>query len=93
MLILTEAASACLAGKLAGRSAGGDVALRFVRHLKRRGWSVRLDKPRSSDARFLHDGRIVLVLDEVTSKLLRDRTLDIKETSDGPRLRLRRRQV
>lgn len=93
MLILTEAASACLAEKLAGRSSDGDVALRFVRRSTRRGWNIRLDKPRLSDAKFWHDGRIVLVLDEVSSKLLRDRTLDIRETGDGSRLQLRRQQV
>lgn len=89
MLTLTDAAGACLADRLAKKGAGGDEALRFLRRRKRHGWMLRLAKPGPTDATFSHDGRIVLVLDEQSSKLLNDRMLDIKQTDKGPRLRLR----
>ena len=91
MFTLTEAAGARLADKLVRKSAGEDVALRFVRQAEPRRWSLRLDKPCPSDATFSHEGRIVLVLDEQSSQLLTNRMLDIRETDDGPRLRLRGR--
>ncbi len=89
MLSLTEGAGARLADKLAKKSGGDDVALRFIRQEKRRRWTLRLDRPCSSDATFSHGGHIVLVLDEQSSHLLRNRMLDIRETDEGPRLRLR----
>ena len=89
MLTVTDAAGACLASRLVEKGAGHDAALRFCRRRKRHGWTLRLDKPCPSDATFSHEGRIVLVLDEPSSRLLDDRTLDIKQTDKGPRLRLR----
>ena len=89
MFILTEAAGARLAEKLAKKSAGTDRALRFIRQEKPRRWTLRLDTPCSSDATFCHEGRIVLVLDEQSSRLLSNRMLDTRETDEGPRLRLR----
>ena len=89
MFIMTKAAGARLADRLAKQSAGEDVAMRFNRHRKRRGWTLRLDKPCTSDATFFHNGRIVLVLDERSSHSLRNRMLDVRETDEGPRLRLR----
>jgi len=89
MFTLTAAAGARLAQKLAKKSAGDDVALRFTRRGKPRGWTLRLDKPFPSDATFTHEGRIVLVLDERASQMLRNRMLDVRDTDEGPRLRLR----
>ena len=89
MLTVTEAAAGRLAEKLANKSAGDDFALRFIRQEKRRRWTLRLDKFCPSDATFSHEGRIVLVLDEQSSHLLRNRMLDTRETDEGPRLRLR----
>ena len=91
MFTLTEAAGIRLAQKLAKKSAGEDVALRFVRQRKQRCWALRLDKPCPSDATFSHAGRIVLMLDEQSSHRLRNRMLDIRDTDEGPRLRLRGR--
>jgi len=89
MFTLTEAAGVRLAEKLAKKSAGDDVALRFIRQRKRRRWILRLDKRCPSDTTFSHEGRIVLVLDEQSSQLLKNRMLDTRETDEGPRLRLR----
>jgi len=89
VLTVTEAASARLADRLANKSADDDVALRFIRQEKRPRWTLRLDKHSPSDTTFSHEGRIVLVLDEQSSHLLRNRMLDTRETDEGPRLRLR----
>jgi Fe-S cluster assembly iron-binding protein IscA len=89
MFTLTEAAGARLADKISKKSVDVDIALRFVRQGERRGWTLQIDKPCPSDVTFLHEGRIVLVLDEPSSQLLRNRMLDIRETDEGPRLQLR----
>ena len=91
MLTVTEAAGARLAHKLAHRKAGKGIALRFVWDEDRGGWSVRSDNARPSDVTFSHEGRTVLVLDEHSSHLLRNRLLDVQETDAGPRLQLRGR--
>jgi hypothetical protein len=62
--------------------------VRFVRDDDRGGWALRVDKPAASDTAFSHEGRKVLVLDEAASHLLRNKILDVKETDEGPRLRL-----
>lgn len=88
MLTLTEAGGARLADKLVQKKAGEQIALRFVRHGSRPGWTFRLDRPSPSDTTFTYRGRVVLVVDEVSSHSLRNRLLDVRETDDGPRLRL-----
>lgn len=88
MLTLTEEACARLADKLARKRAGEATALRFVRRERRKGWTLLFDSPGTSDTTFSHHGRIVLVLDEQASKSLRDKMLDVRETKEGPRLRL-----
>jgi hypothetical protein len=89
MFTLTEAAGARLAAKLAKKSAGDDVAMRFSRQHDPRGWSLRLDKHSPSDTTFSHEGRVVLMFDEQSSDLLKNRMLDVRDTDEGPRLRLR----
>jgi len=89
MFTVTDAAGVCLAERLVEKDAEEDVALRFVRQRERRGWTLELDKPRPADITFLNEGRIVLVLDERSSHLLRNKMLDTRETEMGPRLRLR----
>ena len=89
MLTVSESAGARLARKLVNKQAAEDVANRFVRDTKRKGWTIRLDHLRPNDATFAHDGRTVLLLDEQASHSLRNKMLDIKETDEGPRLRFR----
>jgi Fe-S cluster assembly iron-binding protein IscA len=91
MLTVTEAACTRLADKLAKKSADDDVALRFVRNKEKQGWALQLDKACPSDVSFSHEGRIVLVLDQRSSQLLRNRLLEVRETDEGPKLRLRAR--
>jgi len=89
MLTLTEAAGARLTEKLVKKNAGKDVALRFIREGEPQRWTLQFDKHGPADVTFLHAGRIVLVLDEKSSHLLRNRMLDMRDTEEGPRLRLR----
>jgi len=89
MFTLTEAAGARLAEKLTEKNAGGNVSLRFARQTEPRGWKLRLDKPSPADTALSHDGRVVLVFDEQSSHLLRNKVLDTRETDEGPRLQLR----
>ena len=84
MLMVTDAAVARLAGILAEAEAPDDIAVRLV--LEGRGVSLQFDSPRPDDATFPHEGRTVLMIDEQVSKLLRDRTLDMEDTDDGPQL-------
>jgi Fe-S cluster assembly iron-binding protein IscA len=86
MFTMTKAAGARLAQKLENKD--GDATMRFVRDDERGGWSVRLGTAAASDVAFDYEGRKVLVLDPHASQLLRNKVLDIKETDEGPRLRL-----
>jgi Fe-S cluster assembly iron-binding protein IscA len=52
---------------------------------------LRRDQVRSGDATFAHSGRVVLVLDSRMSRALSSRTLDVRETSTGPRLSIQPR--
>jgi hypothetical protein len=86
---MTDAAGARLARRLVKKNAADDVAVRFVRDAKRKGWAIELDTARPSDVTFSHEGRLVLLLDEASSVLLKNKMLDERETDEGPRLRLR----
>lgn len=88
MLTVTPAALARLTRKLARRNCTEGEALRFMRGTG--GWRLRPDRVRPTDMEFTHDGRSVLLLDAKVSKAMKDYTLDIRRTDDGPRLRLRR---
>ncbi len=86
MFTVTEEAGARLASKLEKKEPG--MALRFVRDDERGGWAVRPDKATKTDTAFAHKGHNVLVIDEESSDLLKNKILGIKETDEGPRLRL-----
>ena len=86
MLTVTEQAGARIVQLLA--EAGNESVLRIVRRKRR--MRLRRDHARPEDARFTHDGRLVLVLDEDISQRLTAGTLDIRQTDEGPRLKLRR---
>jgi len=76
MLTVTEAAGARLAQILAQEDFPDEVAIRLVR--EERGIGMQPDSERPGDATFEHDGRLVLLLDEQTSQLLVDDTLDVE---------------
>jgi Fe-S cluster assembly iron-binding protein IscA len=83
MLNVTEPAAAHLANALS--SAPEENAVRFVVQGNGQIASV-LDSPREEDAKFEHDDRTVLVLDQQMSQLLGDKTLELKETEQGAQL-------
>lgn len=88
MLTVTPAALARLTRKLGRRNCAEDEALRFTRGTG--GWRLRPDRVRPTDTEFTHDGRSVLLLDARVSKAMKDFTLDVRRTDEGPRLRLRK---
>lgn len=61
-------------------------ALRIVRRGGR--YRLRLSRARPGDQTFAHAGRVVLALDRVTCDSLAGRTLGVRSTPTGPRLRL-----
>jgi hypothetical protein len=87
MLTVTSGAGMRLLGKLAHKGATDDVAMRFKR--RPGGWTLGLDHARASDTAIMHEGRLVLLLDEQVSRAMSDRTLDVTDTEAGPRLTLR----
>lgn len=89
MLTMTDQAGARLI-QLLGDSTGESV-IRIVKRKRR--LRLRRDQARPQDATFAHDGRIVLVLDERVSRSLSSRTLDIRQTDLGPRLKLNRSET
>jgi hypothetical protein len=86
MLTVTEAARERLAQMLTG--SGTDRAIRICRQHGR--LRLRRDMPRTDDTTWNTRGRTVLVLDSQMTEALSRRTLDIRLTDDGPRLRLKR---
>jgi len=84
MLTLTDAAGAYLSEILTERSCPEDVAIRFL--CEGQGILMRLDNAKPGDISFEHEGRVVLLLDESTSELLGQETLDVEQTEAGDRL-------
>jgi Fe-S cluster assembly iron-binding protein IscA len=87
MLTLTDAASSHLAQLLDAASAPEDVAVRVV--AEGPGLAMRMDNERPGDETHDHDGRTVLLLDGQVAGTLAERTLDVQQTGEGPRLALR----
>ncbi len=65
---------------------GDDVALRIK--LTRSGVQMQPDTIRPGDEAFDHNGKVVLVLDQQTSQLLSNKTIDLMTDDDGPHLTL-----
>lgn len=86
MLKVTKAALDRLSEKLENKKASEEAALRFTR--KPGGWRLQVDEPDPTDNAFTRGGRKILVLDNEVSQSLSNKTLDVRETGDGPRLTL-----
>jgi hypothetical protein len=86
MLNVTRDAYARLSELLAKRP--NHVAARIVRREGR--LALRRSQQRRGDEVFVHDGRIVLLLGKNVCSDLEGRTLEVRATQDGPRLRFRR---
>jgi hypothetical protein len=65
-----------------------NAVLRIVRQDQR--LRLRLGIVRPGDQTFVHDGRVVLAIDERLGTKLGQRQIELRETDDGPRLRLKR---
>lgn len=63
-----------------------DAVLRIVRRDGR--FRLRVSQVREGDRTFTHDGRIVLALDATTNESLARRSLAIRRTTTGERLKL-----
>lgn len=86
MLTVTRTAYTRLSEVLDGRP--DHVAVRIVLGDGR--MKLRRGAHRPGDEVVEHKGRAVLYLDEKVAEHLGSRTLDVRSTEDGPRLRLRR---
>jgi hypothetical protein len=49
---------------------------------------MQMDNERPGDETFAHEGRTVLLLDSEVSDALAERTLDVEDAAEGPRLAL-----
>ena len=65
-----------------------NAVLRIVRRDQR--LRLRLGTVRPGDQTFAHDGRVVLALDERLGTKLTFGQIELRETDEGPRLRLKR---
>ena len=104
MVAISEAAAAFLSVRLTEAEAPNDVAIRLflvTREDSGNGRTqsipvegevkllrMRLDKVRPNDATFDREGRTLLVFNKRMSELLADRTLDVEDTDEGPKLAL-----
>ena len=86
MLLVTTPAAARMAHLLNAKP--GNSVLRIVREKQR--LRLRLGIVRPGDQTFAHDGRVVLALDQTVGTSLSLRQLDLRQTDEGPRLRLKR---
>jgi hypothetical protein len=85
MLTVTETASVRLSQMLSASEA--ETVVRIVRQNRR--MKLCRDHARPNDTTFAHNGQVVLVLDGAVSEALASRILDVRQTADGPKLRLR----
>ena len=86
MLTVTETAGAHLSQMLGQVNASEDMAVRVV--VEEDGLALKLDSESDGDATFEHEGKTVLVLDGPVSELLDDKTLDVADDGEGPKLSL-----
>jgi Fe-S cluster assembly iron-binding protein IscA len=84
MLTVTDNAVRHMAEILYKSDAADEMAIRFVQE----GHTIvpRLDQERPGDATYEYAGSTVLLLAEDIVALLENRTLDIDDTEDGPKL-------
>ena len=64
-----------------------NAVLRIVRRDQR--LRLRLGTVRPGDQTYVHDGRVILALDKSIGTTLSLRQLELRQTDDGPRLRLK----
>ena len=81
MVTLTYTAGERMAYMISEHQAHDDVVIRIK--FTQGGVEMQPDKMRPGDETFDHNGNIVLVLDQPTSKLLGNKTIDLMTDDDG----------
>ena len=84
MLTVTYTAGEHIAYMLSEHEVRDDVVLRI--ELTKGGIEMQPDKMRPVDETFDHNGKVVLVLDQQTSQLLGNKTIDLMTDDDGSHL-------
>ena len=84
MLTVTYTAGEHIAYMLSEHEVRDDVVLRI--ELTKGGVEMQPDKIRPGDETFDHNGKVVLVLDQQTSQLLGNKTIDLMTDDDGSHL-------
>jgi Fe-S cluster assembly iron-binding protein IscA len=87
MLTVTYTAGEHIAYMLSEHEVRDDVVLRI--ELTKGGIEMQPDKMRPVDETFDHNGKVVLVLDQQTSQLLGNKTIDLMTDDDGSHLILK----
>ncbi len=81
MVTVTYTAAEHLAYKLSEHQVPDTVVLRIK--LKKGRVEIQPDKIRPGDETFDHNGKVILVLDQQTSQLLGNKTIDLTTDDDG----------
>ena len=84
MFVMTESAGEFLHAVLKRTNAPDEAAIRFS--VEDDELVSRLDKPRTGDAVFDHNGRSVLVMEAQVAELLAGSTLELQPTAEGEKL-------
>ena len=84
MLTVTYCAAEHLAYTLSEHQVPDEVVLRI--EFTKGGVEMQPDKIRPGDETFDHNGKVVLVLDQQTSQLLGNKTIDLTADDDGSHL-------
>jgi hypothetical protein len=84
MPTITETAGAYLVQLLDEAQAQDDIAIRLV--LDETNITPTMDHARPGDTAFSFDGRRILVLDELVMQAMEGKTLDVQDSSDGPKM-------
>ncbi len=86
METVTYTAVEHMAYTLSEQQVGDDVVLRI--RSTNGGVEIQRDKIRPGDEQFDHNGKVALVLDQLTSRLLGNKTIDLMTDDDGSHLTL-----
>ncbi len=86
MVTITYSAAEHIAWTLSEHQVRDDVVLRI--ELTKGGVEMQPDKMRPDDEKLDHNGKVVLVLDQQTSRLLGNKTIDLMTDDDGSHLTL-----
>lgn len=84
MVTVTDAAGAHLARLLEQAQVPDDTAVRLL--LDASHVVPQIDQARPGDTVFSYAGKTILLLDELTVRSMQDKTLDVQNSDDGPKI-------